>query len=222
MTKYSVSSLEQGLNSDALLLGCLLAVSAVLLRTLPLPDWSLGGLWATATRAVRRELSSSGPFALETAAATYAGFDRAASADVQRMRSAYARLSWSSKTMGNKIGYPAKLDQLAQATRANARLAEGIAKLAVDEFGLEEDVVKRLGGTSLHRTRESMRHFVRDWSAEGEDERGRIFGPVLDVLRDVPPERRANVRVLVPGSGLGRLAWEISELGLSLTCITRG
>ena len=63
------------------------------------------------------------------------------------------------------------------------------------------------------RVRESLKHFVRDWSVEGRKERDKIFGPILAVLREVQHGERARMRVLVPGAGLGRLAWEVSELG---------
>jgi hypothetical protein len=76
-------------------------------------------------------------------------------------------------------------------------------------------VLERRGAGTLGRTREALRHFVRDWSAEGAPERATIFTPILEALADVPIEERAGRRVLVPGSGLGRLAWEISELGAS-------
>jgi len=65
----------------------------------------------------------------------------------------------------------------------------------------------------LMRVRESLKHFIRDWSSDGIREREKIFGPILDVLRKVDADERQTKRVLVPGSGLGRLAWEISELG---------
>lgn len=51
----------------------------------------------------------------------------------------------------------------------------------------------------------------RDWGAEGLQERDECYVPLLDVLRDQMP---AGARVLVPGSGLGRLACEVAGLGL--------
>ncbi|KAK7043526.1 N2227-like protein-domain-containing protein [Favolaschia claudopus] len=49
------------------------------------------------------------------------------------------------------------------------------------------------------RVRESLKHYIRDWS--------------VDVLRAVDIDARAGQRVLVPGAGLGRRGWEIPELG---------
>ena len=65
----------------------------------------------------------------------------------------------------------------------------------------------------LPRVRESLKHFVRDWSEDGRLERSQIFGPILDALAEVSHAGRKDMKVLVPGSGLGRLAWEISQLG---------
>jgi hypothetical protein len=196
------AALEHTLASDALLYAALLAASVLLVRTLPLP--SLPALW----RAARTELSTPGPFSLETAAHAFAGFERAALADVARMRASHGRLSWAHRRAAGALGYPEKLARLEAATRANGAVTRAI--------GVHSKVVlERRGGGTLGRTREALRHFVRDWSAEGAPERATIFGPILNALADVPVEERAGKRVLVPGSGLGRLAWEISELGAS-------
>ena len=100
----------------------------------------------------------------------------------------------------------------------NTVVADAIAQLAKDEFpeelGGEQPSVLRPGiAGDLGRVRESLKHFVRDWSDEGRVEREKIFAPILDVLREHEPGARRDMRVLVPGAGLGRLAWDISELG---------
>ena len=61
----------------------------------------------------------------------------------------------------------------------------------------------------------TMRHIYRDWSREGDMERRACYFPVLHRLT-MHRRREANVRdlkVLVPGSGLGRLAFEIAVEG---------
>jgi hypothetical protein len=193
------AALEHTLASDALLYGTLLAASALLIRTLPFP--SLPALWRAAW--------TDGPFSLETAAHAFAGFERAALADVARMRASHGRLSWAHRRAAAALGYPAKLARLEAATRANGAITRAIGAHS-------RVVLERRGGGTLGRTREALRHFVRDWSAEGAPERATIFTPILEALADVPIEERAGKRVLVPGSGLGRLAWEISELGTSM------
>ncbi|KAJ2520661.1 hypothetical protein H4217_001905, partial [Coemansia sp. RSA 1939] len=65
----------------------------------------------------------------------------------------------------------------------------------------------------------TLKQFVRDWSAEGQAERDLTYGPLLDALESefssVSPDRRGNIHVLVPGAGLGRLAFEICCRGFS-------
>jgi carnosine N-methyltransferase len=63
------------------------------------------------------------------------------------------------------------------------------------------------------KVRSTLKQCVRDWTAEGEAERKECYDPILSVLKKQFPNDRSNVRVLVPGAGLGRLAWEIARLG---------
>ncbi|KAJ2859847.1 hypothetical protein GGI22_002870 [Coemansia erecta] len=65
----------------------------------------------------------------------------------------------------------------------------------------------------------TLKQFVRDWSVEGQEERDLTYGPLLDALEsefsDVAPESRGSIQVLVPGAGLGRLAFEVCCRGFS-------
>jgi carnosine N-methyltransferase len=61
-----------------------------------------------------------------------------------------------------------------------------------------------------------LKLFARDWSAFGEHERTQCYGPLLDALARYKPIVKGSegtIDVLVPGAGLGRLAWE---------CVLRG
>ncbi|KAL8281047.1 hypothetical protein RQP46_006405 [Phenoliferia psychrophenolica] len=59
------------------------------------------------------------------------------------------------------------------------------------------------------RLRSTLRQCVRDWSDLGKVEREETYGPVLRALDaffgDVEEDKKAKLRVLVPGAGLGRL-----------------
>jgi carnosine N-methyltransferase len=92
----------------------------------------------------------------------------------------------------------------------NAKITNEIAELALQEFENLAKYSSTANISDLGRVRESLKHFVRDWSVEGAHERARIFQPILNVLRQVDPDSRPEKKVLVPGSGLGKLAWEIS------------
>lgn len=160
-------------------------------------------------------------FSLERAYHSYLQYLTLSHNDVRRMRTSYASLGRAHKNLGYKIGYPQKLDRLWEATSMNATLAEDIAELAAKEHPELKYSPKIQANTAdLARVRESLKHFVRDWSEVGKQERQRTFAPVLNLLSRVEPEQRNRTRILVPGSGLGRLAWEISQLGrLPFRCV---
>lgn len=177
--------------------------------------WGPPRLWQTIGDMVQGPKRQHGYFSLEHAAYSYAQYRTLALAEVNAMRSSYVKLSRAHKRICYDLGYPAKLRTLEELTSLNAHVTTGIAHLAQNEHpGLAEASSGDIG-----RVRETLKHFVRDWSAEGAHERETILRPVLDALRLVPPERRAGTRVLVPGAGLGRLAWEISQLGSSVTLL---
>lgn len=70
------------------------------------------------------------------------------------------------------------------------------------------------------KVRSTLRQFVRDWSKEGEAERQACYGPILDaIMRRLPlPAPGSGLsppRIVCPGSGLGRLPFEILRRGYS-------
>ncbi|KAF9078658.1 N2227-like protein [Rhodocollybia butyracea] len=71
----------------------------------------------------------------------------------------------------------------------------------------------------MDKLRSTLKQFVRDWSEEGKEEREMSYGPMKEALlshfSDIPQEERKNFRVLVPGAGLGRLAYDVASLGFA-------
>ncbi|KAI8978302.1 N2227-domain-containing protein [Trametes punicea] len=161
-----------------------------------------------------------GYFSVQRAEASYAQYARLSGRELSAMRASYKRMSWAHRRIGYELGYTKKLARLEDSIRVNALVAEAIASLAREHFSegfLPHSLFQADLAGDLGRVRESLKHFVRDWSDEGRDERVKIFGPILDVLQTVDQEKRKEMRVLVPGSGLGRLSWEISQLGFHTT-----
>lgn len=67
-----------------------------------------------------------------------------------------------------------------------------------------------------HRNEAVIHSLYREWSAEGEGERRQCFGSITDELERLLPVTAENIytqRILVPGSGLGRLPLEIASRG---------
>lgn len=65
---------------------------------------------------------------------------------------------------------------------------------------------------------------MRDWSSFGSCERKQCYGPIIEEIDKNYPEtefRRSEINVLVPGAGLGRLAFEIASRGLYIIYINK-
>lgn len=112
-----------------------------------------------------------------------------------------------------------------EAITANSEIALGIFRVACSELAqLIEEVRKPEAWRGIATesdcvlARACVRLIFRDWCQEGAPERAITHSPVLDALReefDNHPKKGA-CKVLVPGAGLARLAYSISELGLSV------
>lgn len=65
------------------------------------------------------------------------------------------------------------------------------------------------------KVRSTLRQCVRDWGADGAQEREQCYSPIMKELERLFPDKaaRSKQRVLVPGSGLGRLTWEVAKQG---------
>lgn len=194
------------------LLALLLPLAIILVGRRLSPSFSWSDIRVLLSLNLRK---NSGPqhFSLERAYTSYTQFAKMSAEEQSRMRASYATLGRAHKNLGRKIGYPQKLDQLKDVTALNATVAESIAELASEEFPSLSSSAD-VSAVDLARVRESLKHFIRDWSEEGVPEREQIFTPILDLLKQVDIDERAKKKVLVPGSGLGRLAWEISQLGM--------
>ncbi|CAA7260463.1 unnamed protein product [Cyclocybe aegerita] len=212
----SFSDLRFIIASDVLL-ACLFPLAILFLGYKHVPSFSFSELKDLLLLG-RRKTRHYGHFSLERAHESYTQYVRLSEQELSLMRRSYSTLGRANKNIGYKIGYPRKLDRMKDVTDLNATITDGVAELAIEEFpSLKTKDPVAAGSADLGRVRESLKHFVRDWSEEGAAERTRIFAPILDLLRSVDPQERGGLKVLVPGCGLGRLAWEISQLGYDTT-----
>ncbi|MCJ1475422.1 hypothetical protein MMC13_004084 [Lambiella insularis] len=113
------------------------------------------------------------------------------------------------------------LDRVDDAIDANAEIAQAILQTSLGAFGLEPepvDLTVDWRGTAkpsdMDKVRSTIRQLYRDWSLEGAVERSKSYLPVLEDLASIfPVQDRGTVKVLIPGSGLGRLVFEVCRLG---------
>lgn len=73
----------------------------------------------------------------------------------------------------------------------------------------------RIKEDKMSKVRSTIRQCVRDWAKEGAEERDQCYRPIMDELakRYPDPADRKQRRVLIPGSGLSRLTWEVAHMG---------
>ena len=118
-------------------------------------------------------------------------------------------------------GFGDYLENIMNCIDANQLILDDIHKCA-EEVGVDEDSEKAGASSGVYRAdsqrlHELLRQIVREWSSFGKREREESFGVMLNQLTELyPPESRGNIRVLVPGSGLGRLAFEAACLGFDV------
>ncbi|KAM9330709.1 carnosine N-methyltransferase [Gastrophryne carolinensis] len=68
----------------------------------------------------------------------------------------------------------------------------------------------------MDKLKSTIKQFVRDWSADGKAERDACYQPIIEeILKTFPKDKCdvSEISILVPGAGLGRLAWEIANHG---------
>lgn len=77
-----------------------------------------------------------------------------------------------------------------------------------------------LGNTMLvsdiEKVQSTIRQIVRDWSPSGAHERTQCYGPIISKIEELFPQDTVcaeEVSILVPGAGLGRLAYELAKRG---------
>jgi len=142
-----------------------------------------------------------------------------------------ARIERDYKAIGDKyikrlpFDYKERLEKLKQATSLNYSFLINIVasyrglfklyKYPTGEVFMEKLYVP---ANNIVQIRSTLRLFVRDWSTEGIEERNATHKPILEELKSYFKDKTKKdfengINVLVPGSGLGRLVYEIAKLG---------
>lgn len=135
----------------------------------------------------------------------------------------YNMMPAAHRRLGQSIGWTRALDRLEDCVEANSNVTDALAALGLAEAKRRGEPVStlggRLGGREDGRVVEVLKHFVRDWAAEGKSERDALFPLIIKALQTEHPNVGAQMsdsdrpRVLVPGCGLARLAYDIADQG---------
>lgn len=132
---------------------------------------------------------------------------------LQRKHARYAKQTPAQKAISNKLGYPAHFEKAREGIEVNARFSEQIARIARKSYHVGSRALENGEDAEFGIVDLAFGHLSRDWSTQGAKERQAVFPPILNRLEQ---HFRGNVRgqkVLVPGSGMGRLASDIADLG---------
>lgn len=132
-------------------------------------------------------------------------------------------------------------DRVDDAIDANAEIASEMVKTALSSFGI--DSLKSATGletpesssfesaddeaqslidyrdaatpSDIDKARSTIRQLYRDWSREGFAERKACYDPVIQDVVEAFPSKQ-DVKILVPGAGLGRLVFELCRRGYAV------
>ena len=76
--------------------------------------------------------------------------------------------------------------------------------------------------SEINKLRSTLKLFIRDWCVEGKKERDLTYIPVIEEIKkyfnDININNK-NRKILVPGAGLCRLAFEIAKFGFDVDAI---
>ena len=93
-----------------------------------------------------------------------------------------------------------------------ANLFDNAARSQDDPGDKPSEVPTKL--MDIEKVQTTLKQFVRDWSVDGVEERRTCYLPILRELESLfPVGQRGDKKVLLPGAGLGRLAYEVAKLG---------
>ena len=141
-----------------------------------------------------------------------------------------AEFSSEQKQLLMESGFGTYLENIMSCVDANQLLLNVIYDLAEETILDGEPFIPEQGRKVYRadylRLKELLAQVVREWTSAGQRERDESFKVMLGQLEELypsstsggggSPRRRENVRVLVPGSGLGRLPYEGACLGFDV------
>ncbi|CAJ0951507.1 unnamed protein product, partial [Mesorhabditis belari] len=104
----------------------------------------------------------------------------------------------------------------------NQKFLEMVVAFSANMFGGEDQAIQLLNELApatnhfMDKVKSTLRQVIREWSSTGAQEREATYRPIIEELERRFPTDRENIQILVPGAGLGRLAWEFVERGFSV------
>lgn len=129
-----------------------------------------------------------------------------------------------SQILERTIGYSKKFHRVEHHLSENQQLCDRIVQNALEFYDISEKELdehikaSEAAGRKAQKkpVSQALKHYVRDWTEAGIKGRELPFKCVTNSLDGLFPDRKdaaSPPKVLVPGSGLGRLAFDVASLG---------
>lgn len=125
------------------------------------------------------------------------------------------------------VNYNQKLYEVEELIYENLMVCRGIVSNAMQFYGITQQELDEhikeaeKGGRAPDRisVSQTLKHYVRDWADDGSKERNDAFPCILSTLSNLKSQQTEvrPFRVLLPGSGLGRLSHDVAKLGGTLS-----
>lgn len=150
-------------------------------------------------------------------------------ADLGKWRGYYAHLQPKQRELLElEVKYSKKFDEISTLIKGNQKLCDAIVANALEFYGVDAAELetyindKEKGGAyaEVMPTSQGLKHIVRDWALGGMPEREPGFKCVMDMLSALFPQHDQEtqpLKVLLPGSGVGRLGHEVAKLGFEVS-----
>lgn len=151
--------------------------------------------------------------ALVDAVVTLQHYETASLAWNEKKRRNLKFVGWEGKQQAQKLGYLRHIDAVDAGIKKNALLARDIANTAIQNHALNDVDLKTGGLKTNSRAIEAITHYARDWTSMSSE-----LDPLLKFVKDSVDKFvkvKSKTLVVVPGSGLGRIAHEVANMGVA-------
>jgi carnosine N-methyltransferase len=118
--------------------------------------------------------------------------------------------------ISKKLDYSAHFEKARKGIQVNARFSEKIAEIAREKYDIGPLPLNDNEDAEFGVVDSAFGHLSRDWSTQGAKERKAVFPPIFSALEQHFGGNGRRSKVLVPGSGMGRLASDLADLGASI------
>lgn len=139
---------------------------------------------------------------------------------IDKKRKLFKMMSWRQQQICIEIGYMDKLNMIDELINKNQKVLNSVIDYSMKTYQVkfsDFDIIKNFVDGSSFKVIESLSHLNRDWDNEFPE-----LQPILKYIRKGLEEINSEVEdtdIIVPGSGLGRISHELSNMGYNVDAI---